>query len=205
MPRVYLNAKTTVEDCVALSIFQFYRTGTLKTSHSGTITWSNYSDSKSSIAYTVNVERFTSDWDYAKPYLNLSYSVNDSQKQQRDINQTFYLSKTLCEFGGYRYWFICKCGKQVGVLYKPNFSDKFACRCCYKLTYESRNRSGFEKRMGKVPSIPELDALRESAKRIFYKGKLTGKYIKYQRKLDQFKSYHENWLGNFKKRFIKSK
>ncbi len=192
MPRIYLNAKEKVEDCTSLSVSSLRKSGAFKNSHSGTLSWGN----GSSIAYTINVDRFTSDFsDYSTPYLNLSYSITDDQ--QRDINQKFYLSKTFCNFSGIRYWFICKCGKRVGILYKPSFSDTFACRHCFNLTYESRNLSGNLKGIGKPLNIPELDLLRGKAKRIFYKGKMTKAFIKYQQKLDQFKTYHDTWLANF--------
>lgn len=202
MPRIYLNAKEKVEDCTSLSVSSFRKSGAFKNSHSGTLSWGN----ESSIAYTINVDRFTSDFsDYSTPYLKLNYSITNDQNQQKDINQTFYLSKTFCNFSGIRYWFICKCGKRVGILYKPYFSDTFACRHCFNLTYESRNLSGNLKGIGKPLSIPELDALRDGAKRIFYNGKLTKKFIKFQKRVDQFKTYHDTWFKNFHKRIAKIK
>lgn len=200
MSRIYLNAKEKVEDCIKLSAFMFNKSGAFKNSHSGTLSWGN----ENSMAYTINVDRFTSDFsDYATPYLYIRYSTTDSQNQQKNINQKFYLSKTFCNFSGIRYWFICDCGRRVAFLYKRYLADIFACRHCYNLTYESRNLSGNLKGIGRPLSIPELNACRESVKRVFYKGRLTKRFIKYQHKLEQFKTYHDTWSKNFMKRIKK--
>lgn len=194
MPRIYPNAKDKVEDCLKLAIFAFNKKGSFKSSNSGALSWVN----KSSIAYEINVDRFTPDWEYSTPYLNLSYSITDNQNKQKNINQTFYLSRTPCNFGEERFWFICSCGKRVGVLYKPYFSDTFACRHCFNLTYKSRNFSGILRKVGLPLSKEELDSLGDSIKRVYYKGKLTKKYIKYDRKYRQHKTFFETWLNDLR-------
>ncbi|WP_078431011.1 hypothetical protein [Alkalihalobacterium alkalinitrilicum] len=60
-------------------------------------------------------------------YIELEY-----KKDQEVI----YLDKTPCHFGGYRYWFLCQCGKRVGKLYHGQLG--FACRSCYDLNYVSQ-------------------------------------------------------------------
>ena len=197
MPRIYLNAKEKVEDCISLSASSFRKSGAFKSSHSGTLSWAN----GGSMAYTINVDRFTSDFsDYATPYLKLSYSTTDNKNQQRDINQKFYLSKIFCKFGEYRYWFMCTCGKRVGVLYKSFSADSFACRHCYNLTYESRNLGGFKKKFGMPLSVPELEEMEISLTKRFYKGLPTKRYSKYLRKCQQFNDYHTAWYENFMKK-----
>ena len=42
-----------------------------------------------------------------------------------------------CHFGGTRFWFLCKCGKRAGVLYKS--ANGFRCRKCLNLAYPSQN------------------------------------------------------------------
>ena len=47
------------------------------------------------------------------------------------------LTKTLCHFGGYRFWFLCpQCNRRIGILYVSG--SYFACRRCHGLTYRSR-------------------------------------------------------------------
>jgi len=57
------------------------------------------------------------------------------------------LTRTLCNFGGFRWWFICpQCWKRVAVLYRPPRRTFFLCRHCHELTYEScqEHRTSFE-------------------------------------------------------------
>ena len=50
----------------------------------------------------------------------------------------FQYETTPCHYGGVRYWFLCsKCKKRVAKLYAPPSSERFACRNCHNLTYES--------------------------------------------------------------------
>lgn len=41
-------------------------------------------------------------------------------------------------FGGERLWFLCPCKRKVRILYRPAHSPTWACRTCWRLTYESR-------------------------------------------------------------------
>lgn len=48
------------------------------------------------------------------------------------------LTKTMPNFGGVRYWFLCPgCNRRVGILYKPVGEIFFKCRHCHNLTYQS--------------------------------------------------------------------
>ena len=55
-----------------------------------------------------------------------------------EINGQFVLlSKSKCNFGGTRPWFICpNCKCRVGKLYRKPFSMAFLCRHCQNLTYQ---------------------------------------------------------------------
>jgi len=50
--------------------------------------------------------------------------------------QSISLTSTPCNFGGYRFWFLCPaCGKRVAILYKDG---DYRCRDCHNLTYLTR-------------------------------------------------------------------
>ena len=193
----YLKAKTKVEDCLTLSIFLLHKQETLKHSNSGTISWLNPFGYNDKIGYSINLNCLTDS------YIELQYITTDDSGKQKNINQIFLLHTTPCVFGGKRDWFTCPCGKRVAVLYKPRFADNFACRHCYNLTYESRNLSGKFKAIGKPPTVFELETLRQSVKRIYYKGEVTKKFIKYRNKFERFETYNEIWFKNFKRKFFK--
>ena len=44
-------------------------------------------------------------------------------------------TKTACNYGGYRDWFVCDCGKRVGVLYLVH---EWRCRHCVGALYQSQ-------------------------------------------------------------------
>ncbi len=108
-------------------------------------------------------------------YIRLWYWLSGEK-----INYQIPLVTTSCTYGGKRFWFSCPyCDRRVGVLYRRG--ERFACRHCNYLTYESKNLSGMEKRMGRIISNPELEVIESKVKRKSYNGKLTRKYLRYLR------------------------
>lgn len=78
--------------------------------------------------------------------LNLTYSVNGN-----DYRQAVSLAKTACNYGGYRFWFICpKCHKRVGVLYCVG---AFFCRHCIGANYASQLEQPYDRLFRKVEKI----------------------------------------------------
>lgn len=47
-----------------------------------------------------------------------------------DRRHDLVTTATTCNYGGYRHWFICECGRRVGVLY---FAHGWRCRHCVGL------------------------------------------------------------------------
>lgn len=198
MPRIYYNAKTTVEDCLSLSTISLKRIGFFNGSTSGTTSWVLSFGNQSRIICLINLESL-------EPYIELRYSVKQDTGESKNISQLFLLSHSECNFGGKRNWFICSCGTRTAFLYKPYYSETFACRICFGLTYESRNLSGNLRAIGKPLKIHELDTLWETIKRTVYRGKPTRKYIKYLKKAEQFRVYQNTWFANFERRFLGKK
>lgn len=57
-------------------------------------------------------------------------------KDGKPFDHTVFLAKTTCNYGGFRYWFICRyCNRRVGLLYLSG--GQFACRHCHRLAYKS--------------------------------------------------------------------
>ena len=66
----------------------------------------------------------------------------------------FALTTTTPRFGGLRYWFLCpRCGRRVGKLYHV---ERWGCRHCHNLAYQSQRRSG---RLSKNPLLRSLQLL----------------------------------------------
>ena len=93
------------------------------------------------------------------------------------FNQNIQLSSSVCNLGGKRYWFICECGKRVGLLFLSG--DYFACRHCYNLTYQSRNDNRGSRvylLYRKLLAYKKADEIRTKTKRYFYSGIPTRNY-----------------------------
>lgn len=75
--------------------------------------------------------------------MQLSYAsihtTPSGERVQRPIKDTIPIVTTPCYFGGVRFWFMCHCGKRVGVLYAPGAF--WQCRHCYRISYQSSNDS----------------------------------------------------------------
>ena len=74
--------------------------------------------------------------------LRLIYTLKKhSTGEKKDFDYSVRLTTTPLPWGGFRFWFICPivgCGRRVSVLYLAPGGDYFACRHCYRLSYESR-------------------------------------------------------------------
>lgn len=73
--------------------------------------------------------------------------------------QVVRLTKTKCNYGGERVWFLCPaCSKRVGTIYRRPLTDLFLCRHCLNLTYDLRkyHRSHLE------ASVRALNQIRRS-------------------------------------------
>jgi hypothetical protein len=80
--------------------------------------------------------------------LQLSYEIGDKGGIEHWVEQVVRLQSTQPNFGGVRWWFSCprmldgeECDRRVGKLYRPPGGQRFACRRCLDLTYESCQKS----------------------------------------------------------------
>lgn len=75
------------------------------------------------------------------PKMALRYTTNRGEVASSVVS-VVDLDKTLPHFGGVRYWFICpSCKRRVAKLYVPFRHDRFLCRRCHDLTYQSSQDS----------------------------------------------------------------
>jgi hypothetical protein len=182
MGRYYWDKKDTVEDCRSVSISFLKKHDYLSENscRSGRISWKNcYGEETSSIGVVVSTFE-------GEKYVRFYYTVtNRSSGEKTDYDYKVQLTTTPCNFGGFRYWFVCPlskngiyCGRRVGVLYLSPGGSYFGCRHCYSLSYESRN----EPRLGRFGGIGyplkiecQIEKLHSQIKRWTYKGRPTKK------------------------------
>jgi hypothetical protein len=68
--------------------------------------------------------------------LVLQYRCRDTE----DIELPVYFTRTRCNFGGERIWFVCpSCGRRCAVIY--SCGKYFACRICGNVAYQTQNET----------------------------------------------------------------
>ena len=135
--RWHLNVRTTVEETLKLPIRAINDTLKQDRMALGTLTWKT---SGSVIGY-----RFEPGEGAGIVWLDYTMKVRG---EAENISYFVKLEKTPCNFGGFRYWFVCPlikngvpCARRCGKLYKPGYGKYFGCRICYDLTYRSSQES----------------------------------------------------------------
>lgn len=172
----------TVDDRRQISLAKLRKWGCLRSGYSGTITWTN-GFNESSIGFEINL--YGDD-----PIMRVHYTSTDNWSGEKtDYDYPIYLMKTKCQFGGYRWWFICSyCCQKVTTLMTPTHQGRYACRGCLKLSYNSRQRS-YHGRYAPLFRALDLqdkyDKLRESVKKMHYRGMATKKF----KKVLRYKAY----------------
>lgn len=120
------DAKTTTESQHWIDIRWLKKQGWLQPGKIGSLSWSQGGKKTGSIGYKMNLNRMI-----------LFYNYRPHGGKWESVEQTIVLSRTPCNYGGYRRWFICpRCRKLVAVLYVAG--KHFYCRHCYNLTYSSQ-------------------------------------------------------------------
>ena len=205
--RIIKPPKDVADDYIKLTIFKLNQHTSIRYTTKGNITWSSCFDQDFKLDYSVYFDRMY--WE--DHYIELSYRDYERNGDEVHLSYRIRLTTTPCRYGGERYWFICPsvknglaCNRRVGVLYKPERGcPYFACLHCYDLTYKSSNISGKLRSFGIPLSIPEINKLKASITKEFYKGKITKKCNKYIAEVMKFKNYHSAFKMNIMKRLNK--
>lgn len=183
-----------------LRISPLKKEGYLTRSLAGTVRWGE-EDKTSALRLESHMEEY-------HPYIRLLYSQTDDEGNKQSFDYKIFLHRTTCNYGGYRYWFMCPlarsgmtCGRLSTVLYKAG--NYFGCRRCYNLTYQSRkhnSRSSLTFWFRSRKAMNKMEKLELEIKRREYAGKPTNK----QRQLDQVYNDAEGGLREFSKSCILS-
>lgn len=125
------SKKTTVESCLTLhfkTIKPYLRPGFY-----GFVSWGK-DGAAGRINYQVQGEG-------GQPQrVKLVYTQTPRGGDPQDLAYFVELTTTPTPWGAVRYWFTCPavgCGRRAGALYLPPGGRYFACRHCYRLTYQA--------------------------------------------------------------------
>ena len=133
MGRYYPDKKMTVESCLNLDIRSLKKSGFLsgEVLKCATIEWFPGVVQTGSVQIVVIL---------GLKKVDISYTLSQQDGDKRNYSYAIHLDSTPCPLGGLRWWFICPlegCERRVGVLYLPPGAERFGCRHCYNLTYQS--------------------------------------------------------------------
>jgi hypothetical protein len=128
------------------------------------------------------------------PTMRLTYTqTSHSSGEKTDLDYSIKLIKTLCRFGGFRYWF--KCPLQKNGIPCPHKSSKlylsrkyFGRRHCHQLSYHSKNENRKNKYFQAFNTVMQIDKIEgkyHQLKRKTYAGKPTKKASRLLAKKDR--------------------
>ncbi len=119
------DTKETTEDYRSIDIRRWYREKMLIPNNSFSRQWTRNGEVTSSIGVRVEENK-----------VYLIYRKKSHGEEWVDKNYPVYIAWTPCNYGNKRPWFLCparNCGRRVAKLYSGNI---YACRHCYRLSYQ---------------------------------------------------------------------
>jgi hypothetical protein len=146
------DMKTTTDECHSVDVRYLHRNGLLKPGHWFSLRWSRAGSETGSIRGVV-------EGDKRPERVVLLYRCRSGPGDEwENVKEAVELTRTSCNFGGERPWFICPgvvngvvCGRRVAVLYGPG--RYFLCRHCYDLRYESQNENEMYRALRRAQKI----------------------------------------------------
>ena len=137
------DTKSTTESQHRIDIRWLRKQNSLLPGYSGSIFWSMRGEKTGSIRYRMERDRMV-----------LIYRHRPRGCDWENVEQIICLDKTICNYGGYRKWFLCpQCQKRVALLYGAG--KYFLCRHCYSLTYDSCNASPLQRIFDRANKLRE--------------------------------------------------
>lgn len=203
-----MSKKETLDSIKKISIFELKKKGYLKPivfSVWGSMNWDINGYPSGRITFNLKLK---DDNEYFSPYIRLMYKIKLPYESTWKIyDDKFELVKVPCPLGGFRWFFICGrcidgkyCGRKVAILYMVD--DRFLCRNCSGLSYDSCNEDKRYRCTFLSLSLGRAIEDHSKLKRHFYSGKPTRKHRKYLKKT---KKYMRKAISMEKRRAIINK
>ncbi len=138
------GTKDTTDDYRSIDVRHWQRDGLLTPGQAFGWNWSRDGESIASIQVRTEPNR-----------VFLMYRHRSGNEEWKDKSYPVLLSRTSCNLGGERPWFICPadgCGRRVAILYIHNI---FACRHCLQLAYSSQREPRDERASRRADKLRE--------------------------------------------------
>lgn len=135
------DSKTTIEKTKRIDIRYMKNQGMLRPGYIGILSWSCGNRPTGFINFRTHHDR-----------LVLSYRYRQYGGEWEDVEETVWLDRTVCNYGGQRAWFRCPgCRRRIAVLCSDG--KWFLCRHCYQLPYSSQMESYHDRMMEQARKI----------------------------------------------------
>lgn len=147
----WYTRKTTVEECHKIGIADFNK-GFLEQRYAETgIVFESETDGAK---YARVLAKYTVD-------KLLNRTGVETPERPKQTGQQFRLTRTACNYGGWRYWLICpRCFRRCGKVYKPSYGGSYACRKCHDLSYTTAQEAHKYDRVASIaPLVCKMDLL----------------------------------------------
>lgn len=135
----------TVDECRAIDVNYLNREGLLAAGNWGKLQWIRDDNNSEDDEVVASVGIAATTLRDGQDAIRIFYTVTDAfTDAPRSVDYHVPLEYTECHFGGERPWFRCPgegCSERVGKLYRRLRANRFLCRHCHELVYESAYRS----------------------------------------------------------------
>lgn len=140
--RRWYTTSATTSDYRAIDVRRWHREGMLEPGRACRWIWSHDGETTASINMRTEPGRVV-----------LEYRHRTGGEQWQDATLPIALTWTRCHYGGERPWFRCPCcGRRVAILYSGGI---FACRHCYRLTYQCQRENLDDRLTRRIERIRE--------------------------------------------------
>jgi len=126
------NAKISTDDLLCVRLSDLKRENCLTPGQSYVWHWSRDGERVASVRVTIEYS-----------FIQFVYSISD-----KTVNKIIPLTFTPCNFGGYRKWFVCDCGRRVATMYICG--QEMACRHCFNAVYPSQREDAIDRQWRKI-------------------------------------------------------
>lgn len=154
------RSQTTIEETKRIDVRHLKKMDFLRPGTSGTLSWNVGGEPAGNINFSTEEHQ-----------LNLSYRWRVYDDDWEPVEQKIRLTRTDCNYGGYRTWLRCpRCNTRVGILCCNG--KLFLCRHCYQLPYGSqmetridrmiRAKQKIEKRIFKADTYCKIKGMHQA-------------------------------------------
>ena len=178
---IRLGGRPTVEEQRRVDVRFMHQQGWLYSGCKGFLTWTCNGEKSGSVMFEVKSKHFI-----------LSFRYREVGGSWESVEQRIPFDSTPCNYGGWRYWFLCPgCGRRVALL--CGAGRFFQCRHCYKLTYGSKLESKADQRLRKAQKLREKLGVKPGAPVIFKPKNMHQKtFDKLERELVECETFYWN-------------